>query len=315
MSTFQLKTPVALIIFNRPDNTLKVFEAIRRAKPPVLLVAADGHRVDRPGEAEKCAETRAIIDRVDWDCNVLTNYSDINLGMKLREASAFDWVFDTVEEAIILEDDCLPHPTFFQYCDVLLNYYRHDSRIMTISGDNTPLGYVRQQRSTDSYYFSIYQRTWGWATWRRAWKFYDIKMQHWEQIRDEKWLDDILDHPATVKHWQKVFQSAFDGFNTWDYQWMFACWLQSGLSIIPNNNLITNLGFNREGTNTTDSGDPRANVPTQAMQFPIQHPPFVIPDRQADMFTEQNLYRHSLLYRAKRKARKTLSQIIQTSPT
>ena len=315
MSPFQLKTPVAFIIFNRPDNTLRVFEAIRQAQPPVLLVAADGPRVDRIGEAEKCAETRAIIDRVDWHCKVLTNYSDINLGMKLREASAFDWVFDTVEEAIILEDDCLPHPTFFQYCEELLNYYRHDPRIMTISGDNTPPAYTEKRRSNDSYYFSIYHRTWGWATWRRAWKFYDIKMQQWPQIRDENWLQDLLHDRATVKHWKKTFQSAFDGFNTWDYQWMFACWLQGGLSIIPNGNLITNLGFNPEGTNTTDSGDPRANVPTQAMQFPMLHPSIVVPDRQADEFTKRQLYMPHLLYRVRRKTRKTLSKIMERSIT
>ena len=308
-----MHTAVGFIIFNRPDRTAKVFEAIRQARPPLLLVAADGPRVDRGGEAEKCAETRAIIDQVDWPCEVLTNYSDINLGMKLREASAFDWVFDTVEEAIILEDDCLPHPTFFQYCEELLTYYRHDPRIMTISGDNTPAGYVRKQQTNDSYYFSIYQRTWGWATWRRAWKFYDIKMQQWPQVRDENWLQDILPDPASARHWQKTFQSVFDGFNTWDYQWMFACWLQGGLSIIPRTNLITNLGFDREGTNTTDSGDPRANVPTQAMEFPMRHPPFVIPDRQADEFTKRQLYMPDLLYRAKRKARKTLSQIMSHS--
>ena len=144
-----MRTAIGFIIFNRPDNTAKVFEAIRQAKPSMLLVAADGPRVDQPGEAEKCAETRAIIERVDWSCQVLANYSDINMGMKLREASAFDWVFDTVEEAIILEDDCLPHPTFFQYCEELLNYYRHDPRIMTISGDNTPPGYFKKRRSND----------------------------------------------------------------------------------------------------------------------------------------------------------------------
>lgn len=172
-----MQTPVAFIIFNRPDRTAKVFEAIRQARPSMLLVAADGPRVNRTGETGKCAETRSIIDRVDWPCEVLTNYSDINMGMKQREATAFSWVFDIVEEAILLEDDCLPHPTFFRYCEELLRYYRHDERVMTISGDNTPLGNPRNRQTQDSYYFSIYARTWGWATWRRAWQHYDLEMK------------------------------------------------------------------------------------------------------------------------------------------
>jgi hypothetical protein len=303
MSHYQLQTPVAFIIFNRPDRTAKVFEAIRQARPPMLLVAADGPRVDRIGEAEKCAETRSIIDRVDWPCEVLTNYSDINMGMKHREATAFSWVFEIVEEAILLEDDCLPHPTFFPYCEEMLRHYRYDQRIMTISGDNTPLGNSRNRQTQNSYYFSIYPRTWGWATWRRAWQHYDIEMKQWPSIRDEKWLEDILRNSGEVKYWKSTFQSGYDGFNTWDYQWVLCCWLRNALSIIPTNNLITNLGFDQHGTNTTEINDPRSLVPTQAMQFPLQHPPFMIPDRQADRFTRHHVYMlpNSFLVRAKRK--------------
>jgi hypothetical protein len=298
-----MQTPVAFIIFNRPDRTAKVFDAIRQARPPMLLVAADGPRVNRLKEAEKCAETRSIIDRVDWPCEVLTNYSDINMGMKQREATAFSWVFDIVEEAILLEDDCLPHDTFFPYCEEMLHRYRDDQRIMTISGDNTPLGNSRNRQTQNSYYFSIYPRTWGWATWRRAWHHYDIEMKQWPSIRDEKWLEDILRSSGEVKYWKSTFQSGYDGFNTWDYQWVLCCWLQNALSIIPTNNLITNLGFDEHGTNTQDMDDPRSLVPTQAMQFPLQHPPFMIPDRQADRFTSHHVYMlpSSFLERAKRK--------------
>jgi hypothetical protein len=291
MVDWQLKTPVAFIIFNRSDNTEKVFEAIRQAKPPKLLVVADGARAERPGEAEKCAATRAIIDRVDWKCEVLKNYSDMNMGMKRREATGFDWIFDTVEEAIILEDDCLPHPTFFRYCEELLEYYRHDTRIMTISGDNTPLGHGRTE---DSYYFSNYPRTWGWATWRRAWSHYDIDMKNWPQIRDQNWLKDILQDDQTVKDWKNILQSTYEGherFETWDYQWVFANWLQNSLSIIPHVNLITNLGFGADSTNTKDSKNARANVPSQSINFSLKHPIFMIPDTQRDTFTHRNLYK------------------------
>ena len=130
-----LKTPVAFIIFKRPDTTKKVFETIRQIKPSKLFVIADGPREEKR-ETEKCAATRAIIDSIDWDCEVLKNYSDLNLGCKKRVATGLDWVFSIVEEAIILEDDCVPHPTFYRFCEKLLEKYRDDKRIMTICGTN-----------------------------------------------------------------------------------------------------------------------------------------------------------------------------------
>jgi hypothetical protein len=306
MDTYQLNTPIALIIFNRPDSTAKVFEAIRRARPPVLFVAADGCRSGHQEDIEQCRATRAIIEQVDWKCEVLTHYSDINLGVKNRPVSAFNWVFEQVEEAILLEDDCLPHPSFFQYCEELLQEYRHDPRIMTISGDNTPLGYRRNRLLNSSYYFSIYPRTWGWATWRRAWKLNDIEMQHWLQVRRENWLADILSNDAAVKCWEKSFEQVYRGLQSWDQQWVLSCWLNHGLSIIPHENLITNLGFTENATNTTGVGDRRANVPGQAMAFPLQHPPFMIADQAADAFTQKHVYDYSIGSRIEKKIRKTL---------
>ena len=151
-------TPVAFIIFNRPDTTKRVFAEIAKARPPKLLVIADGPRADHPADVEKCAAVRAIIDGVDWDCEVLKNYSDVNLGCKRRVSSGLDWVFDTVEEAIILEDDCLPHPTFFRFCEEMLEKYRDDKRIAMISGDNLQFG---RKRTGYSYYFSRYPHIWG----------------------------------------------------------------------------------------------------------------------------------------------------------
>jgi hypothetical protein len=176
-----METPIAFFIFNRPHLTQKVFDAIRQAQPKILLVVADGSRFDRADETELCAQTRAVIKQVDWDCQVLTNFSETNLGCKRRVSSGLNWVFETVEEAIILEDDCLPHPTFFPFCETLLDYYRHDSRIMNISGENFQFG---RQRTQDSYYFSRYNHCWGWASWRRAWNNYDVEMQLWSVIKE-----------------------------------------------------------------------------------------------------------------------------------
>jgi hypothetical protein len=174
MSDFKLTTPVAFFIFNRPDTTEQVFSEIVRVKPHKLLVIADGPRSERQGEAEKCSQARSIIDRVNWDCEILTNFSEINLGCKVRVSSGIDWVFEHVEEAIILEDDCLPDPTFFRYCQVMLDHYRNDQRIGMISGDNFQNGI---KRNMDSYYFSRYVHIWGWATWRNRWQnYYDVNI-------------------------------------------------------------------------------------------------------------------------------------------
>jgi cephalosporin hydroxylase/Flp pilus assembly protein TadD len=287
MDQWQLKTPVCLIIFNRPDTTKKVFDAIRQAKPPKLLVIADGARADRPEEAEKCAAARAIINQVDWDCEVLTNYSDVNLGCRDRVASGLDWVFQLVEEAIILEDDCLPHPTFFRFCEKLLERYRHDQQIMVISGNNFQFG---RRSSQYSYYFSRYNHTWGWATWRRAWQHYDNEMKLWPQVRDTNWLKDILKDDWAVSSWSKSFQNVYEGgFSIWDYRWTFACWIHQGLSILPNVNLVSNIGFGAEATHTKRVSR-LANMQTEEMIFPLQHPSFVIRDEQADDFTEQTLF-------------------------
>ena len=153
-----MRTPVALIIFNRPDCTAAVLDAIARARPPRLFVIADGPRPDRPGEAALCEQTRALLQRVDWDCEVRTSFSDENLGCKRRPETGIDWVLDEVEEAIILEDDCLPSPDFFPFCEELLDRYREDERVMMISGFNF-FGETRSARQ--SYQFSYLGSTWG----------------------------------------------------------------------------------------------------------------------------------------------------------
>lgn len=284
-----MKTPISFIIFQRQNTTEKVFEAIRQAKPTKLLVVADGPRDNRVGEAEKCAATRAIIDRVDWDCEVLKNYSEINLGCGKRVSSGLDWVFEQVEEAIILEDDCLPHPTFFPFCEELLERYRYDERIASISGQNVQFG---RKRTESSYYFSRYNHIWGWATWRRAWQYYDFDMKLWPTIRDGYFLTDVLGDNQAVKIWTKVFQDMYDRnkFNTWDFQWQFACWIHKRIGILSNVNLISNLGFGTESTHVSSRRDRHSNIHTETIEIPLKHPQFMICDWQADHFTQKTLF-------------------------
>lgn len=286
MANWRLKTPVCFIIYRRPDTTEKVFELIRQAKPPKLLVVADGPRSNQPDEIEKCAATRAIIERVDWECEVLKNYSDVNLGCKLRVASGLDWVFNTVEKAIILEDDCLPHPTFFRFCEELLDYHQDDERIMTITGNNFQFG---RRRSEYSYYFSIHTSIWGWATWRRAWQHYDVEIKLWPKLRDSHWLENILQDTEAVKCWKKIFQYAYSGYTAWDYAWTFSCWVQNSLSIVPNINLVSNIDCNPEKNGVVFAGL-FGSMPVEAIHFTLQHPPAVIRDAEADKLTQSLLH-------------------------
>jgi hypothetical protein len=286
MSDFKLSTPVAFFIFNRPHTTAQVFEQIRQAKPAQLLVIADGPRAGHPDDVENCAATRAIIEQVDWDCEVTKNYADTNLGCKIRVAGGIDWVFDLVEEAILLEDDILPHPTFFRYCQELLEKYRHDERIMMISGCNFLFG---NRRTTNSYYYSYCVHCWGWATWRRAWRHYDVNMALWPEFRDGGLLQDVLGaNNTSAPTWYKFLEATYQGqINSWDFQWVFTCWTQNGLSIMPNANLVANIGFGPGATHTMDTGSITANLPTVAMDFPLSHPRFIVRDTVADNYEQQ----------------------------
>jgi len=289
MPEFELKTPVAFIIFNRPDTAARVFAEIAKAKPPKLLVVGDGARVGRPGEAEKVAAARAIVERVDWECEVLTHFSDVNLGCKKRVSSGIDWIFQQVQEAIILEDDCLPDPTFFRFCQEMLERYRDDKRVGTISGDNFQFG---QCYGTDSYYFSKYVHVWGWATWRDRWQdSYDVAIGKWPRVRDEDRLADMVGNQREATYWWKVFERVYQGkIDTWDYQWVFANWVAGRSSILPAVNLISNIGFNQHATHTTGESD-LANMSVLPMRFPLVHPVGQFRNIRADRFSEIKCFR------------------------
>jgi hypothetical protein len=301
-----MQTAVAFFIFNRPDTTARVFETIRSAKPTTLLIVADGPRSNRHGDAEKCTAAISIVEQIDWDCRVYKNYSDVNLGCKQRVASGLDWVFEQVEEAIILEDDCLPDPTFFQFCDELLQRYRNDTRIMAISGNNIiPNQYVNP---TTSYYFSRYNQIWGWATWKRAWQHYDISMKEWPSVRGKALLKNWFRSPQAVSFWEKKFQTAYDNqINTWDYAWTFACWAQHALSIIPNTNLVSNIGFGVDATHTTEANSFLANRPLKPMEFPLHHPKMIIRNFDADELIESTMFSLSSLVRLRKKISRILN--------
>lgn len=290
-----MKTPVAFLIFNRPDTSRRVFQAIRQAKPPQLLVVADGPRFGKVGEVEKCQATRSIIDGVDWNCEVLTNYSEINLGCKKRVASGLDWVFNTVEEAIVLEDDCVPHPTFFRFCEELLHKYRKHEKIMAICGTNTE---EMWKATAQSYHFSHYGNIWGWASWRRAWSHYDIDMKLWSKPEIREKIKHTLGDEQQYQIRQKRFSLVHSGkVDTWDVQLLFAFLRQSGLFAVPAVNLVSNIGFGKDATHTNDSNNELANLPVNAMSFPLQEPDEVVVDREFDDRVYQKLFKKKSLPR------------------
>jgi hypothetical protein len=283
-----MKTPIVLLIFNRPDTTERVFAEIARARPSKLFVVADGPRPDRPEDAEKCAAARKIVERVNWDCEVLKNYSDVNIGCASRPPTGISWVFEQVEEAIILEDDCVPHPTFFRFCQELLENYRDDPQVMMIGGFNS------FERSTPySYYFCFNHSNWGWATWRRAWQYYDFEIRLWPALRETNWLQDILGNFRGVEHWRNIFDLTYASnrnVDTWDYQWTFACWARRGLAIKPKVNLIRNIGFGENATHTKSAKNRAANVLAREVLFPLCHPPSVVRNEEYDKFVFESLW-------------------------
>ncbi len=311
-----VRSPVALFMFRRPDTTARVLDAIREARPALLLVVADGPRPDRPDDATACAATRALIDGVDWPCEVRREFATENMGCRRRVASGLAWVFGQVPEAIILEDDCVPDQTFFRFCDELLERYRDDPRVAQITGANNQKG---RRRGKHSYFFSRYNNVWGWASWRRAFDLYDVDMRRWPELRDSGWLADMLGDRRVAHYWTQQFQATYERrIDTWDYQWVYASWLHSMVSLVPNRNLVRNIGFGPDASHT-HAQDAFADDRLESVGFPLDHPSAVARDVRADRFTERFEFIEALLARLRRTLRlrllRPIKEIIRRAAT
>jgi hypothetical protein len=275
-------SPVAFLIFNRPEPTAAVFARIREARPTKLLLVADGPRADRPGEADRCAAARdVVVKHIDWPCELITNLSETNLGCRRRVSTGLDWVFEQVEEAIVLEDDCLPEPSLFRFFDAMLERYRDDERVMMISGFNPiPGGW---KTPAQQYHFSFVGSIWGWASWRRAWRHYDVNMRLWEQADVRDRIKDVFADPELYEGRLALYDKVHRGeIDTWDFQWSFVRAIQSGLSVVPATNLVTNIGFGTEATHTKRAHPALQAVPTSPMTFPLRFHEYVAVDREYD---------------------------------
>ena len=243
-----MKSAVAFFIYKRPEYAHKVWSEIRAARPPELLIIADGPREE--SDRQKCEATRAVVANVDWPCHVQYNYSDANMGCRDRMASGLKWVFEQVEECIILEDDCLPAPSFFSFCDEMLDQYRQDERVMHISGNNY---FCEQYDTRYSYGFSKYSFSWGWATWRRAWRYFDLRISFWPEAKIAGLLITVCESANERLFWGSVFDRQHRGASrAWDYSWLCTCWMHHGLSVLPIVNLVGNIGTGSDSTHTQD---------------------------------------------------------------
>jgi len=275
-----VRTAVVLILFRRPERTARVFERIREARPSRLFLIADGPRPGEEQEARDCERARAVVESVDWPCEVVRDFSDENLGLKRRIPSGLDRVFEESTDAIILEDDCLPHPSFFRYCEELLERYRDDERVAHVSGSQL----LPDPPERASYHFSRYVHIWGWATWRRAWQRFDVDLTDWHATPNaerEARLRRMFDADDERRYWGWAWDHS-DEIDNWDHQWAFTCLSRGLLAANPNRNLISNIGFGEEATNATADPHGLAGRPLEGVSFPLDHPTEVRRDLAAD---------------------------------
>lgn len=304
-----MNVPVLFIIFKRPRTTQLVFEKIREIKPKQLFIASDAYRKDKEGEKELCEETmKLVLDNIDWDCEVKTLFQTENLGCGLGPLTAINWFFDHVEQGIILEDDCLPDLSFFNYCELLLDRYKDNTNVMSISGDNFQNGI---KRGEGSYYFSNIFHGWGWATWKRAWQLNDYTMSEWPNFPKDKLLEKCNDDSICYEYWNRILESVYQktiNADPWDYQFLFSIWLNDGVNIHPNVNLISNIGFGEDATHTSDSQHKLANLPTE--KYIVDKAPKKIKiTKSADEYTFYNVYVSSIYQVKKSLLKRVLNKI------
>ena len=279
-----LHTPVLFLVFNRLDTTKQVFAAIRKAKPPRLYIAADGARSGKCDEREKVQAVREYItSNSDWNCEVKTLFRDENLGCKIAVSSAITWFFENEEMGIILEDDCVPSQSFFWFCQELLKKYKGDIRVGQISGNNFQKGI---KRGNADYYFSMYNHIWGWASWANRWKNYDVSLN---SIDNSAFIENIFSDKKTIRYWKQTFEAMKQQkINTWDYQWTFTIWKNKQLTILPNINLIENIGFGLDATHTTGESK-LANLKAYEIAL-VNHPDRIEQNSEADDFTSKLMF-------------------------
>jgi hypothetical protein len=291
VSEWQMTSPVVLIIFNRPDKARRVFLEIAKVKPPILLIISDGPRLSEPKDVELVIQSREIVNLVDWPCEILTNFSEVNLGCRVRLSSGLDWVFQHVDRAIILEDDCLPSNSFFRFCDEALSLYEHDDRIGMINGSSFS---PDSAANMASYYFSKFVHVWGWATWRHKWESYDVDMKLLPSVIASGDFSNICGGDRSARYFEPLFQAVrHKSIDTWDYQWWFSNLCAGRVNVTPFKNLVENFGFDSSATHTKQKIR-LSNRPALDISFPLKHPSAVVRNIAMDSYVESRHFSNSV---------------------
>jgi hypothetical protein len=281
------KTPILFLIFNRPQLTQTVFNAIREYRPQQLYIAADGPRDNRPDDVHLCEASRAVIEQVDWDCEVKTLFRHDNLGCGKAVSEAISWFFDNEEAGVILEDDCLPHESFFDFCGDLLERYKDNEQVMHIGGTCFQ---DKSYRNKNSYYFSNYIHIWGWATWKRAWLKYTYNITAHTNPGFTEILKTKFPDPQEFNFWKKSFDDmAAHAIDTWDIQWSYSVYKNNGIGITPTANLISNIGFGADATHTLVADAKITALPLGSISE-IRHPTNISVTKWADRNTFKKLF-------------------------
>ena len=282
-------SPVLLIVFNRPDQTAKVFNALRKVKPKRIYLSADGPRLCRFGETEKCEAVLNIFSAPDWPCEVHRKVHSTNIGCDANVLSGVNWFFENEEFGVVLEDDCVPNESFFRFCDKLLERYRNDNRIMWINGFNN--GYCSEDVSS-SYFYSSYALSSGWASWRRAWSYFrsDSHIFARNDGVSTFFPEHIKASYLTWLFWRYAFKYAKVS-RAWDFEWLHSLWMQGGFACTPAKNLISNIGYGVDAYHGGSHNDPRGNLPTEELQGKFIFPPEQVPSVSLDIYLGRTFYR------------------------
>lgn len=304
--------PLLFVVFNKLNETKKVFNAIQLYKPKQFFIAADGPRNGVVGEAEQCNAVRKwVTENVDWNCEVFTLFKDENAGCGQAPSQAISWFFEHVKEGIILEDDCLPNKSFFTFCETLLTKYRDDTRVSAISGNNF-LGNQNIDFGAD-YYYSVFPSSWGWATWRRAWQEFEFTIESWNYLNQKRLLNYIFNE-RTYQLWWK---NQFDFMHThhpqdmWDFQFHYLSMKNNQLAVIPRVNLVSNIGHGVQGTHFNDPTSHIANLPTFELAFPLRHPTVFARNYEADVHSQKLLFGEVELVSPYRKTKRLVRKLLR----